>query len=69
MKTELLDRPAAAAYLGVQPHTLSVWACTKRYNLPYVKVGRCVRYRLQDLDTFIQCNAHGIPAVMGGSNV
>ena len=25
-------------------HTLAVWRCTQRYALPYVKVGRKVRY-------------------------
>jgi len=56
----LINRQQAAAYIGVQPHTLSVWACTKRYDLPYVKVGRNVRYRQQDLDAFIQRNTHGL---------
>lgn len=55
----LLTRQEAAAYIGVQPNTLATWACTKRYDLPYVKVGRNVRYRKQDLDAFIQRNLHG----------
>lgn len=49
----LLDRPHAAAYLGVTPRTLAVWACTGRYNLPYVKVGRKVKYRRIDLDAWL----------------
>lgn len=55
----LLTRQEAAAYIGVQPNTLATWACTQRYDLPYVKVGRNVRYRKQDLDAFIQRNLHG----------
>lgn len=55
----LLTRQEAAAYIGVQPNTLATWACTQRYNLPYVKVGRNVRYRRQDLDAFIRRNLHG----------
>lgn len=43
----------AAEYLGVDPKTLCVWRCTKRYRLPYVKVGRNVRYRLSDLQAWI----------------
>ncbi len=35
----LYTRPDAAAYLGVAPGTLEVWACTGRYNLPYLKIG------------------------------
>jgi len=49
----LLTREQAAHYLGVTPRTLAVWACNKRYNLPFVKVGRLVKYRKADLDAFI----------------
>lgn len=52
--SDLMSREEAAKYLGVTPHTLSVWACTKRYNLPMVKIGRKVRYRQRDLDEFIK---------------
>ncbi|MDF3047885.1 MAG: Helix-turn-helix domain protein [Candidatus Midichloriaceae bacterium] len=50
----LLSRREAAEFLGIKDGTLSVWACTKRYELPYVKVGRLVKYRLPDLLTFIK---------------
>jgi excisionase family DNA binding protein len=43
----------AAAYLGVEANTLAIWRCTKRYPLPYIKVGRLVRYRKSDLDAFL----------------
>jgi excisionase family DNA binding protein len=56
MKNNLLTREEAAAYLGVKENTLAVWSCSKRYNLPLVKVGRLVRYRVQDLDRFIEAN-------------
>lgn len=52
-QSDLLTREQAAEYLGVTPRTLAVWACVKRYNLPYVKVGRLVKYRRADLDAFI----------------
>jgi len=55
---ELLDRKAAAEYLGgikpLNPGTLAVWDCTKRYDLKPIKVGRSVRYRRSDLDRFLQ---------------
>ena len=51
---KLLTRPEAAKYLGITEQTLAVWACTKRYDLAYVKVGRLVKYRLADLDAFIE---------------
>lgn len=62
-QNRLLTRTEAAVYLGVQPHTLSTWACTKRYNLPFVKVGRNVRYRREDLDAFVVANLHTVAAI------
>jgi hypothetical protein len=46
--------PAGAAeYLGVAENTLSIWRCTNRYPLKYIKVGRRVRYRISDLEAFL----------------
>lgn len=50
----LLTRQQAAEFLGVKEHTLAVWACSKRYNLPYVKIGRLVKYRYSDLLAFVE---------------
>ena len=55
----LLNRTQAAEYLGVSKGTLEVWACTKRYALPYVKVGRLVKYRLSDLQAFVASRVVG----------
>ena len=52
----LLTRPEAAAYLNISPATLARWACTRTVNLPYLKVGRCARYRQTDLDAFVAAN-------------
>lgn len=50
-----LTRIEAAKFLGVTRDTLSVWASTKRYNLPYYKCGkRLVKYKLTDLQKFIE---------------
>ncbi len=40
--------------MGVKPQTLAVWASKKRYSLPYVKVGHGVRYRLTDLQAWLE---------------
>lgn len=53
-KLDLLTEESAAEYLGVKPGTLSVWRSTGRYRLPFVKIGKNVRYRLSDLDTWIK---------------
>ncbi len=34
--------------------TVSYWRCTGRYNLPYVKIGRLVMYKANDVNEFIQ---------------
>lgn len=46
---QLLTREQAADYIGVKPQTLALWACTGRYELPFIKVGRSVRYKRVDL--------------------
>ncbi len=50
----LLSRVEAAAYLGVSAQTLAVWASTKKYRLPFIKVGRLVKYKLDDLNDFLE---------------
>jgi len=54
---ELLNEEQAAEYLTVSPGTLSVWRSTGRYSLPFVKVGRRVRYRLSDLDAWLEARS------------
>lgn len=43
----------AAAFLGLSEHTLAVWRSTGRYDLPFVRVGRRVRYRQSALEEFV----------------
>ncbi len=50
----LLSRKEAAELLGTTEGTLAVWSCTKRYGLPFIKIGRLVKYKLSDLEDFIQ---------------
>ncbi len=54
-----LTRKEAAKYLGVTEGTLSVWACTGRYRLPYLKAGRKAVYFQSDLDAFIEKHMTG----------
>lgn len=49
----LMSRKEAAEYLGVKEQTLACWATTKRYDLPYIKIGRLVKYRRADVERFI----------------
>lgn len=50
---KLLTPTEVAQMLGVNSETLNVWRATKRYNLPYVKVGRLVRYTQSAIEEFI----------------
>ncbi|NLX98443.1 MAG: helix-turn-helix domain-containing protein [Rhodopirellula sp.] len=50
---DLMTREQAAGYMQMAPQTLAVWASTGRYGLPYIRVGRSVRYRRRDLDEFM----------------
>ena len=62
-QSHLLTRQQAARYLGIKPQTLAVWATTKRYELPFVKVGRSVRYRLLDLERWVARRTVGGEAI------
>ena len=56
---DLLTPDQVAAYLGINTTTLAVWRCSGRYKLPFVKVGRLVRYRKSTLDEFIASRTIG----------
>jgi excisionase family DNA binding protein len=49
----LLTEIETAEYLRVKPETLTTWRCTQRYALPYVRVGRSIRYRASDVEKFL----------------
>ena len=51
--SELLSASDVATLLGVSISTLAIWRCTQRYPLPYLKVGRLVRYRRADIEKFL----------------
>lgn len=54
----LLTPEQTAVKLNIAEGTLSVWRCTGRYNLPYIKIGRAVRYKESDIDLFINNRTH-----------
>ena len=58
----LLNEVEAAEALGIRPNTLAVWRTTHRYPLPYVKVGRLVRYRMRDIYHFLEERTIGAKA-------
>jgi len=54
MTKELFSTREAAEYVGARPHTLETWRASGRYGIPFVKVGRLVKYRRADLDAWLQ---------------
>jgi len=54
--SELMTRQEVAQLLEIKTQTLAKWASTKRYDLPYIKVGKAVRYRRSDVDYYLACN-------------
>jgi excisionase family DNA binding protein len=55
----LFNPKESSEYLGVTEKTLAVWRCTGRYAIPFIKVGRLVKYRKSALDTFLDRRTHG----------
>ena len=51
---KLLTRKETADLLGVSVGTLAVWVSCKRYPLPYIKVGRLVKYDYEDVLKFLE---------------
>lgn len=54
----LLKPPEVAEVARLSVHTLAVWR-TKNEGPRYVKVGRFVRYRAEDLDAWLESRAYG----------
>jgi excisionase family DNA binding protein len=49
----LLPPNEAAEYLDTTVRTLAKWRCIGTPNIPYVKIGRSVKYRLSDLENYL----------------
>src|SRR5438477_191144 len=49
----LLTPDQASTVLQVPKTTLAVWRCTGRVQLAFVKAGRAVRYRREDIEAFL----------------
>ncbi|MDD5033158.1 MAG: helix-turn-helix domain-containing protein [Methylococcaceae bacterium] len=66
IESAMVSDMEAARILGQARRTLAVWRCTGRYNLPYVRIGRKIFYRVSDLEAFIKRRVHhGHPDAAG----
>lgn len=59
--SKLLTPDQVAEILGITTHTLAVWRSESRYELPYIKTGRLVRYVVEDVQAFIQARRRTSP--------
>jgi excisionase family DNA binding protein len=59
---QLLTTDEAAELLGVRPNTLEQWRCAGKYGLRYLRVGRLIRYRLRDLEAWLDAHCVGADA-------
>ncbi len=53
----LLDPIAAAGLLSISPRKL--WEMTAKREIPRVRLGRCVRYSVKDLERWIDEHKEG----------
>jgi hypothetical protein len=61
----LLTPARVAEILGVSVATLATWRCTQRYPLPWVLVGRRVRYQAADVAAFINARRVQVASASG----
>lgn len=51
---KLFTSKEAAEYLGISRYSLNMWRSKKRYIIPYIRLGRWIRYRQSALDEFLK---------------
>jgi len=55
----LLDTNGAAKILGIPARTIVKWRSTGENNIPFVKIGRAVRYSPRELAAYISRHTVG----------
>jgi hypothetical protein len=50
----LLSPEVTAQALGLKTNTLACWRSTGRTNLRFIRVGRLIRYRVQDILEYLE---------------
>jgi hypothetical protein len=63
---ELLSRGVVARMLSLEIQTLAAWA-HHRKNLPYIKVGKAVRYRRKAVEDFLRARTVSVSLPDEGS--
>lgn len=55
-KRILMTQQEAAAYLGTTVQTLNTWRHHGKNPIPFVRWGNRIRYRKEDIDTWLTAN-------------
>jgi excisionase family DNA binding protein len=63
---QLLNEAQTAELIGVSPQTLSIWRCSGRYRLPYIRCGRLIRYRRSDVEAWLESRTVRTGAELAG---
>ena len=58
LSTDFLTPDQAAEYLSIRPQTLAKWRCCGQ-GPRFVRVGRLIRYRLADLESYVEAHVEG----------
>lgn len=58
----LVDLPTVAEFLSVTPATLRKWRERGEMPFPVYAIGRALRFKLSEVDAYVQGQAHGNPA-------
>lgn len=53
-----LTSKEVAKFLNISTGTLAVWRCEKRYNIPFIKVGRSVKYPVKGINEWLNSQVH-----------
>ena len=51
---QLLTPAEVAELLGIKEQTLTAWRCRGSQELEYIRVGRCIRYRPEAVESDLQ---------------
>jgi len=62
--SDLLNEVQAAVILDTSVGTLQVWRSTGRYKIPFIKIGRNVRYKRADLEAWIESRTRSTGATV-----
>lgn len=53
-RQDLINQKEAANILGVSCKTLEGWRYKRDYRLPFIKVGRLVKYSKKDIEKYLE---------------